>query len=311
MKMSRLAVVLGTLVASGTAAYADDPKFTFGKKEEVKDDVIWKASIQLGAAGAYGNSQSLAVNGGFNISRNDGWNKLTLDGAALYGNAWLRTPIDLNGDKTIDDNERKQRTSTPSANNWLVKLRYDRFFTERNSGYLAGFVGQDQIAGKTLLTGGQIGYSRLLLKSETQELAAEIGYDLSYITFKDPMTDPVLVHSARLFLGYLLNVSKETAINASVEAFINGNSPLIGPKGDPASETSFGTASRVIGKAGLTTVIYKNISFKFNVTLKYDNTPAPVTVTLPDGTMLQAGLAVLRAEKLDVLADAGILVTFL
>lgn len=321
MKTARLAVVAGAALAALTLgsplAHADDPKFNFGKKEDVKDDVVWKASVQVGAAGAYGNAQTLTVTGGLNISRNDGWNKLTLDAGGLYTQAWVRKPAiaDANADGQITREEQTAaRESTQAAANWLAKLRYDRFFTERNSGYVSVFAGQDYVAAKSLFTGGQLGYSRLLLKSEMHEMAAEIGYDLSYTRFATGGVDPVLIHSARLFVGYVLTVSKATAVNASVEAFINGNTVKIGPPldkvNDPNTEKGFGGATRVIGKLGLTTEIYKNINFKFGLTLKFDNAPAPI-VELPANTTLAAGAELLRAEKLDLLADAAIQVNFL
>src|SRR5262249_33824635 len=132
------------------------------------------------------------------------------------------------------------RKETVAGANWLAKLRYDRFFTERNALYLQAFAGQDIIAGKTAAAGRQGCYIRLLVKSDMHELAAEIGYDFSGVVFSAPNTDPVAIHSGRLFLGYLLTVSKATAINASVEAFVNGNEIIVGPKEDPNSKKGFG-----------------------------------------------------------------------
>ena len=231
MRSARHLVALCASVALGVlttgAAHADDPpKYDFGKKDDAKE-VIWKASAQVGASGAYGNAQTVTVTGGINLSRNDGANKVSFDAGGLYTQAWVRnaTAVDNpvpgsmppKGDGVIDNSEQQQsRASTQAAANWLARLRYDRFFTERNAGYLTVFAGQDYVGLKSLLTGGQLGYSRLLLKSEMHELAAEVGYDLNYTRFTTEGVDPVLIHSARLFLGYLFTISKETAINASV-----------------------------------------------------------------------------------------------
>src|SRR6185436_671606 len=70
-----------------------------------------------------------------------------------------------------------------TTKNWNVKLRYDRFFTAKDSAYLAARIGADEPAGKKLTGGGQIGYSRLLFKDDKHELAAEAGYDFTYESY--------------------------------------------------------------------------------------------------------------------------------
>ena len=284
-------------------AYAD-PAFDFGKKEEIKE-VVWKASAQAGLIITSGNSSTVSVSGGLAVSRNDGWNKISLDANGTYANSQVRSPTDTNGNGLIDgDTEAKNRTSQTTAQQWLAKLRYDRFFTDRNSGYIVGIIGQDVIAGKSLVGGGQIGYSRLILKSERNELAGEVGYDFSYARFaKDDSS--VMMHSIRLFLGYVLTLTKDTAINASAEALLTGNPIDVGGVHYGPFEEF-----RITGKAGLTTKIYKNISFRFGFTARYDNAPAPLALTLPAMTALAPGYTPL-AEKLDTTTEATIVVTFL
>ena len=72
----------------------------------------------------------------------------------------------------------------------------------------------------------------------------------------------------------------------------------------------------VIAKLGLTTVLYKNLSFKVGATVKYDNAPSPASVALPNdaaGVPLPyaAGVAVLRNDKVDFIGEAAIVVSFL
>ena len=318
-------LLAGTVVCAlslfAAGARADEPKYDFGKAEEVKD-VIWKASANAGFILTSGNSSTVTVSGGLNISRNDGKNKLTLDGAGAYAQSQLRAPSDLpaaqggNNNGLIDTpNEAYNRVTQTTAQNWLLRLRYDRFFTTRNSGYLVGFVGQDVVAGKSLLAGGQVGYSRLLLHSEMNELAAEVGYDYSFNQYIDPSTPAVHIHSARVFLGYLLTLTKDTAINASLEGLFNGNSINVGPPGDP--NTHFGTfeAFRMRGNVSLTTRLYKSISARLAFTARYDNAPAPLSIkdvtfmplTGPGGV----NLGVPRNEKLDTITEAALVVSFL
>lgn len=304
---------------------ADDPKYEFAKPEEVKD-VVWKAAAQAGLVFTYGNSQILTASGGFNASRNDGKNKLALDVAGIYAVSWVQTIVDYDMSGAIEPSEicsgygtcAHRRQEQETANNWLARFRYDRFFTARNSGYINAFVGQDTIAGKSLMTGGQIGYSRLLLHSERNELAAEIGYDISYVRYTADNTPPVLIHSIRAFLGYVLTLSKATAINASVEGLFNVNPIDVGPCSpdapcttqavmiDPNTHHGPFDAFRIYGKAGITTQIYKNISIKFQYTARYDNAPAPLDVK-----PFKLASPAARADALDMITEGAIVVTFL
>jgi hypothetical protein len=316
-------LVTAGLCAAPGAVRADDPKYEFGKQEEVKT-VVWKVSAGLGALGTYGNSRSVTINGSLNVSRNDGKNKIALDAVGAYSEAWVRSlnavdadmNQDMNGINASELQAAADRAEQRAAANWLAKLRYDRFFTPRNSGYVSAFVGQDIVAAKTVLTGGQIGFSRLLVHSDMHELAAEIGYDLTYVDYAATDTPSTLIHSARLFLGYVLSFKKDTALNASVEALINGNPIDVGPAGDPDTHKGFGEASRVIGKLSLTTLIWKALSLKVGLTARYDNAPAPLAIVLPKDASgatipLMQGLFMPRADRFDLLAEMGLVVTFL
>src|SRR5205823_6466103 len=127
-----------------------------------------------------GNSSTVTVSGGAQASRNDGKNKLTLEAAGAFARSTLREAHDLNMNGAIDSNEISE-TGKITAEMWAVKFRYDRFFTENNAGYVAAFATGDVPAGKELVAGGQIGYSRHLYQTKTQDLAAEIGYDFSFV----------------------------------------------------------------------------------------------------------------------------------
>ena len=63
----------------------------------------------------------------------------------------------------------------------------------------------DEPAGKRLFGGAQIGYSRQVVKTDRNELLAELGYDFTFVQFANPPTggpDQLLIHSLRGFLGY-------------------------------------------------------------------------------------------------------------
>jgi hypothetical protein len=317
-----LAAALPLLLVPAAARAQSEPKFDFGKQEEVKQ-VEWKAQAKGGFLLTTGNSQS--QNGTFSLSasRKEGGNRLALEGGIAYGRSNIRVPV---YDPTVMAPNPPQitgidRQEVTTTNNWFAKGRYDRFFTANNSGYASGQAAADEIAGKTFYGGGQIGYSRQLLKNEMHLLVAELGYDFSYERYvqqPNKTLDPVAIHSARLFVGETLKLSDATGITGSVEAFfnlnkedkaLNANDDAHQPGVDPLKDT------RVVGKLGLTTTLRKRLSVGIGFTLKYDQNPAPLPI--PPGSMANAVYAdtptpfLPFAEKVDTLTEATLIYTFL
>jgi len=214
---------------------------------------------------------------------------------------------------TITGIDRRQITTT---NNWILKGRYDRFFTTNNSGYASAQAAADQIAGKSFYGGGQAGYSRQVLKNDAHLLVAEIGYDFSYERYvQQPAKtlDPVSVHSARLFVGETLKLSTATGFTASVEALFNLNKEgkaLNVDDGQPGVDPFKDT--RLVGKAGISTTLVKSLSIAFMFTLRYDQNPAPLPIPSgsPSGAVFASGFLPF-AEKTDTLTDITLIYTFL
>lgn len=239
--------------------------------------VEWKAQSKGGLLLTDGNSQSKNFTFGVNGFRKEGNNKLTLEGVMAYGtsNNSVVTQVDPDT-KTITGVDRREVVST---NNWATKGRYDRFVTTQNTAYASGQAAADKIAGKTFFGGGQFGYSRLLLKDQMHIVVAELGYDFSYERYVDQpgkTLDPVAIHSARVMVGETLTLSKETGVTASVEALFNLNKE---GKAINASDGTVGVKAfkdtRVNAKLGLSTNLWKSLSFGFGFTFKYDQNPAP------------------------------------
>lgn len=304
--------VLTPVVAAGGIARAQNvpnPAFGFDKPPEKPAD--WKVQSKGGALLTTGNGESkvgtLAVDG----SRQAGDNKLSLAAAIAYGRSSVRVPVLPAAGTEVSAIGRNATTST---NEWKSRGRYDRFFTPNNSGYALGQIGADRIAGKRLYGGGQLGYSRQLLKNEQHTLVAELGYDFSYESYVAiPMKtlDAVQIHSARVFAGELYALSKETGLSANIEALFNLN------KETGALDASNGTKgvaafkdTRIIGKAGLTTLLRKSLSIGVGFTLKYDQNPAPISPALPAGYTYAATFQPF-AEKVDTLTEATLIYTFL
>jgi hypothetical protein len=308
-----LAVVVtyGCLVS---VAYADDPTFTYGKYEE-KKKVEYVANASAGLLLATGNSNQITFSAAAMAMRNDGHNKLQLDVSGAYAQSTVLSANDANGNGTIDNGTELKPSTAKTTALWNSKLRYDRFFTENNLGYLAGFAWGNEPAGKVAVYGLQAGYARQLYKSDMHLVQAEIGYDFSAEKLVDP--DPMTrlptyrLHSLRLYGGYTLSASKDTLLTFSVEYLGNMN-PYNGPYLVPGTANkkrigAFGD-SRIIGGGALTTRIWKKLSFKFSFTAHYDNVPAPLKA--PGGASFGMGF-VPASNKLDTLTDASLVVTFL
>ncbi len=301
--MSRCSPI--TLLAAASAlllgvqpASAGDPKYEFGKKEEVKK-VEWKASAQAGIIATTGNSQVTTGAAGAKASRKDGKNKLSLDASGAYARSSILIAVD-DGDGVIAPGEVSRSTST-TTRAWGFKGRYDRFLTEHNSLYATAVISGDKPAGKQFVGGGQAGYSRQLFKNKKHELVAEVGYDFSY---ENPVVgDGVSIHSGRFFVGYEGALTKDTGLTASLESLHNVNT----------LDTSTGEVgafedTRVNTTLALTTKLLKDISFRFGHTAKFDNAPSarPLIGGLPyaDGYTPMA-------KKLDTKIEATLIINFL
>jgi hypothetical protein len=183
-----------------------------------------------------------------------------------------------------------------------VKLRYDRFFTQHNSAYLSARLGGDEPAGKELFGGGQIGYSRQLVKDERHEVVAEAGYDFTYEAYVSDAVEDLAIHSARLYAGWTAKLSEVTGFLANAEVLLNLNT-LNGPAGEIGTFED----TRLIARTALTTKLWTRIDFRFAVTARYDSSPAPQK---PFALPYDPGFIPL-AEKLDVTAEAALIVNIL
>ena len=312
-------VLLGLFASlTHTARAQTDPKFTFAKPEEAKPAapaVEWKAQAKGGLLMTTGNSQTTNGTVGLIASRKQDGNKLSLEGALAYGKSTIASPMFAPTSPTTITG--LNEASVVTTNNWRALGRYDRFFTANNAAYASGQTAADKIAGKTLAAGGQIGYSRQLVNTAHHLLVIEGGYDFSYERYvQQPgkTLDPVAIHSARLYAGETLKITPESGATASVETFLNLNkedkalnvNPPHGPGVDALHDT------RVIGKLGFSTTLWKSLSAAVGFTLRYDQNPAPRP--LPPGAPAMATYAPdfqPFAEKVDTTTEVTLIYTFL
>jgi hypothetical protein len=292
-----------TVLLVSSLASAQAPKFEFGKPEEVKV-VEWKSQAKGGLMATTGNSHTTNGSVAANVSRKEGNNKLALDGGYAYGKSRIVTPV---VDTTVMPN---QITSLPTqsvetTNTWNAKARYDRFFTANNAAYASALTSGDKIAGKTFAGGGQVGYSRQVLKSDMHLLVAELGYDFSYERYvQQPMKtlDPVSIHSARVFVGETLKVSGETGLTGSLEALFNLNKE--------GGAVNVDTNAK--GVDAFKDTLRKRLSLGVGFSLKYDQNPAPrpIPPNLPAGTVYAPTVHAF-AETTDTLTELTLIYTFL
>src|ERR1044071_9802420 len=222
-----LGVAVGSILPS--LAFAGDPKFEYGKSEEVKDvkGIDWVAAAEAGLVFTTGNSETTTATGGVKASRKTGKNKLALEGSAAYAKSGLRVLFDQNGNGMIDNESEIQDVQTVTAETLASKLRYDRFLTELNSLFIAALASRDTPAGKELVLGAQAGYSRSLYKTKTALTLGEFGYDYSH---EDPVavTAPnISIHSARAFIGHHAAMTEGADLDASFELLTNLNSEAL------------------------------------------------------------------------------------
>src|SRR5438309_753734 len=100
-------------LAAAPAHAQKDPKFDFGKQEEVKT-VEWKAQAKGGFAMTTGNSQTTVGTVTASLSRKEGNNKLALEGGAAYGRS---STISAQPDPITPTTYDIQRQSITSTNN--------------------------------------------------------------------------------------------------------------------------------------------------------------------------------------------------
>ena len=271
--------------------------------------VEWKAQSKGGFLMSSGNSQATNITVGVTGSRKHGNNKLELEGGMAYGRS-KNLVADVDASTTPATVIGVHRNTVVSSNNWAAKGRYDRFLSENNVVYVSSQWGGDRIAGKSLFGGGQVGYSRQLVKDKWNLVVAELGYDFSYERYVQT-GDPVTVHSARMLVGETLSLSRETGLTASVEALLNLNHETKALNaGDGTTGVDVLRDTRINGKVGISTNLFKKLGLGLSFTLKYDQNPAPRPVPAGAPAFPDEYHSWKFADKVDTFTEVTLLYTF-
>jgi hypothetical protein len=294
-------VVAAVALCFATPAFADEPKFEYGKHEEVAKvkGTEYSASAEAGIVLTTGNSETTTVSGGFKVARKKAGNKLAFEGSATYARSGGRALLDRNGNGLIDDASEIVSRDLTTAETLNGKARYDRFLTEFNSLFVAALASRDIPAGKKLVAGAQLGYSRRLHKTKTAEAVGEFGIDYSHEALL--IGDPNEIISARAFVGLKSELTEGTTFETSGELLTNLNEETLatGADGSPLQDTRFNFKAAVSAKVG------KNLAFSASIESRDDRRPAPLALD-----NLAPGF-VPEASALDTIMKASLIYTFL
>ena len=289
----RKLVVLCLLMVAG-AAYADDPKY------EYKDvppppppdkPTVYKANVTLGLVWVAGNAQSIGTSGTALFSVKHYNNEFTFNG----GYAYVQSQFSKYGDGGPLTDEKT------TAENWLIKGRYDRYFLEKNTVFVSMEASGNPPAGYVYRVEPQVGYARIFWKSARQLFRGELGFDYTREHRVDGSNpQDVDYYSGRLFLFYENKFTPYASFSEGLEMLEAFNDY---------------DAFRLNSLTSLSSTIYKNISLKLNFKLMFNNDPAPrpIAKLIDPATMMPPMLTGddLYFQKVDTQLDLVLAITFL
>lgn len=254
---------------SGTAA-AEDSTFagtTAPPAEAPEKKSETHLTGELGGTFATGNSNFYAVNGSLTGSHQVKHDKVSLTAGLNLGAA--RAVLDANADGVP---EGFSDAYTENARRLWADARYDRFLSDKDSLYVLAGAFHDKFAGYDIRAHEQIGYSRLLVKTESTELKAELGADWAqedYFERPDPNYQNVI--AARVLAGLTHAFNKSVSFSDTVEVYEN-----IVQVDDV----------RLLNNAALTSALSGKLSIKFTHSLIFDNVPVEGFRSLDQTTMV-------------------------
>lgn len=200
-------------------AFADEPKFENTQKEVKKlEKPEAHLTAEFGGALTTGNSEFYMLTAGLNASYKWQRSKIGLIGGAVVGSS----RVDSDGNSTLSDEERAA-PMVPSAKRFFGDLRYDFFLSDRDSVYILLGAFHDPFAGYDLRTHEQIGYSRVLIKSDSTSLVGEIGIDFAQENYKvgddgvDPETKNII--AGRVMVGITHKFSEGVGFEDTFELY--------------------------------------------------------------------------------------------
>ena len=244
-----LIVLLAGLASAQDAEFAETVK----KAEEAKKPET-SMSAELGGALAAGNTAAYNISAGVGGSHKWSANKFTFGIGGMYG----QSVADGDGDGVLSNPERDVGYVT-NQQQGTADVRYDRFFGEKNSLYFLAGALIDPFAGFASRTHEQIGYSRLIVKTDETTLVGEIGFDWAqenYVAGVDPGYKDVF--AARGMVGFKHTFNESVSFQDTFEVY-----PNVIELDDV----------RILNTASLSAKLSDKLGFKTTYNLRFDNVP--------------------------------------
>jgi putative salt-induced outer membrane protein YdiY len=279
IRMKRIAVVVwATIVASLGVVIAEEPAAPAARP--------WKDSADFGLVLTTGNTEN------FNVALTNKfvytWSnaEFTLDAAALRTENTTRTLANDTAANTVVVTE----TDTTTAEMYAVGGKYthkilENFFWYVNAGWVSN---KPSGIDNRYAAGGGLGYR--FFKTEVQTLSMEFGVDYTKEEQTTGFNDSFA--GARLFLGYLYNISKTSSFTEDLTLLEN------------LDDTDDFRGRSV---SALTASLSQKMALKVSLTLLYDNQPVVVDVQ-PVAPATAA--AQFEFDKLDTILTAALVVNF-
>jgi hypothetical protein len=305
--MKKLCALMMLLVPA--FAYADEPRFEYQKSDAKPPH--WDVQGKAGLLVSGGNSQSVSASASLSAAHTWDSNRFLIEGGLAYVRTTITVVNDANGNGTIDGPNEIDSIAQATSKAANLKARYDRFFggADQNSGFISGRVASDPPAGKQILGGGQLGYSRLLFKSDRFETTGELGYDFTYE--KDEDAPPVIVpgvsiHSLRGFVQETVRFPPQFGASAKVEVLGNMNAETA-PNEDGSDTVGSFKDIRVNGNVTFTATVSSKVSIALGFTARYDMAPSlRPALGIPYAATYRP-----FADKVDTLTELSVVVNFL
>lgn len=173
-------------------------------------------ATQVGGSWSTGNSKALQINASVRTSVRRGDDELTASGQISWGRATERP---------IDDPEEAPKREFELDSLYYARLRYDRFFLERNSFYVAALAFSDSASGFKSRLGPYAGYRRILAAGDRLSLYVDGGYrlyrevlDLDRKARQDGLPERRWVHGPTLGTGVDVHLKETLELDIYGEA---------------------------------------------------------------------------------------------
>jgi putative salt-induced outer membrane protein YdiY len=237
-----------------------EPAFEYrAPPEKWEDQTVWKANVQLGFLWVSGNAESVGGSLAAKVSYRHKFDELELVLRAAYANAGITevTGGPITGHVT-------------SAENWLARLRYDRFFDQDNSVYASFQANGDRLAGIAYRLEPQAGYSHKFVADKKQTLRGEVGLDYQYERYlANTVPIDAQFYSLRVY-GYYENKFTPLA------TFSEGLEYVQALAGSATSSGSSATNHFLINSVtSFSSTFATNYALKVNYILRFNHDPPP------------------------------------